>query len=38
MDEINEIEEISNFVIKLETQTNFIEDENIIPLLEKANK
>ena len=38
MDEINEIEEISNFVIKLETQTNLTEDENIIPLLEKANK
>ena len=38
MEEIGEIEEISNFVIKLETQKNFTEDENIIPLLEKANK
>ena len=33
-----EIEEISEFVIKLETQSNLTEDENIIPLLEKANK
>ena len=33
-----EIEEISEFIIKLETQSNLTEDENIIPLLEKANK
>lgn len=33
-----EIEEISNFIINLKNQTNLAENENIIPLLEKANK
>ena len=35
---MSEIEEISKFVIKLESQSNITEEENIIPLLEKANK
>ena len=35
---MSEIEEISNFVLKLESKSNITEDENIIPLLEKANK
>ena len=35
---MSEIEEISKFIVKLETQSNLTEDENIIPLLEKANK
>ena len=33
-----EIEEISKFITNLETQSNLTENENIIPLLEKANK
>lgn len=35
---MSEIEEISKFVINLESQSNITENENIIPLLEKANK
>ena len=35
---MEEIEEISKFVKNLESYSNFSEDKNIIPLLEKANK
>ena len=35
---MSEIEEISKFVVNLENQSNITENENIIPLLEKANK
>ena len=35
---MEEYEEIKIFVTNLETHQNFSEEENIIPLLEKANK
>jgi len=35
---MEEYEEIKIFVYNLETHQNFNEEENIIPLLEKANK